>query len=206
MSEPRLSGTAEDQGVGTESERRGGDRFRTVWRIAKVVRDGDVGLWRVRNLSDRGMMLLVDVPVAVGERLEISLSETVVFKARVAWSENGRCGVAFDAEVDGAGVLKQLAAEQQAGDYRAPRLPIRTRAQLVTDEGTSEIELADLSQSGAGFVYDGPLDVGKTLDLVLAGGLKRRAIIRWVRRGRGGLWLTEPLDRADLESIRHFES
>lgn len=204
MNQHRLSDPAEEQGAA--ADRRGADRYRTVWRIAKVVRNGDAGLWRVRNISDRGMMLAADVPIIVGEKLEIALSDTVVIRGEVVWSETGRCGVAFDKEVDVADVLKQLAAEQRATGYRQPRLPVRTQAQAVTDEGTSSIELVDMSQNGAGFVHDGHLEVGKELDLILAGGIKRRAIVRWSRAGRGGLWLTQPLDRADLESIHRFES
>jgi hypothetical protein len=204
MNEPRFSIPGEEQDA--EADRRGGDRYRTVWRIAKVTRDGDAGLWRVRNMSDGGMMLAVEVPVTVGERLEIALSETIVIHGRVAWCEEGRCGVAFDAAVDGNDVLRQLAAEQQSGDYRAPRLEVHTRAQLVTDGTASDIELADLSQSGAGFLHEGHFEVGKALELVLPGDIRRKAIVRWSRAGRGGLWLTEPLGRADLESIRHFKA
>ncbi|WP_422061424.1 PilZ domain-containing protein [Sphingopyxis sp.] len=191
---------------GPDSDRRVADRYRTVWRIAKVKRDGDVGLWRVRNMSDRGMMLAADVPVAVGEVLEVALSDAVAVRGTVVWSEGGRCGVAFDEEVDVADVLKRLAAEQRASGYRQPRLPVHTQAQVVTDEGTSSIELVDLSQSGAGFIHEGHFEVGKELDLVLASGIRRKAIVRWARGNRGGLWLTQPLDRADLESIRHFQN
>lgn len=204
MNNPRPSGAADEQ-AGDAIDRRGTDRYRTVWRIAKVRRDGDFGLWRVRNISDRGMMLAADVPIAVGERLEIALSDTVMIRGHVVWSEEGRCGVAFDEEVDVAGVLKQLAAEQRAGDYRQPRLPVRTQAQAVTDEGASGIELVDLSQNGAGFVHDGHWEVGKEFELVLAGDIRRKAIVRWSRGGRGGLWLTQPLERGDLESIRRFQ-
>ncbi len=207
MNKPRFSSLAEQHDVGAEGDRRGTDRFRTVCRIAKVVRDGDVGLWLVRNLSDRGMMLSADVPIAVGERLQIALSDTVVFDAKVVWSKDGRCGVTLDEEVDGAGVLKRLAAEQRAGDYRAPRLPVHTRAQAVSEEGvTSEIELVDMSQNGAGYIHGDHLEVGKQFQVVLAGGIKRRAIVRWSRGGRGGLWFTAPLERGDLESIRRFET
>lgn len=192
--------------MATGEDRRGGDRYRTVWRIAKVIRNGDAGLWRVRNISDKGMMLAAEVPITVGEKLEIALSDTVTLQGEVVWSEGGRCGVAFDKEVDVADVLKQLAAEQRATGYRQPRLPVRTQAQAVTDDGTSQIELVDLSQNGAGFIHDGHLEVGKELELVLAGNVRRKAIVRWSRAGRGGLWLTQPLDRADLESIRRFES
>ncbi len=206
MMEPCLSGMAEEPDFAGKGDRRSNDRYRTIWRVAKVVRDGDAGLWRVRNISDRGMMLLADVPIAEGERLEIALSETVSFQARVIWSGEGRCGVAFDEAVDGAAVLKQLAAEQRSGDYRAPRLPVRTPAQLVSNDQKSDIELVNLSQSGAGFVHHSHLEVGKSLELLLAGGVKRTGIVRWSRGGRGGLWLTVPLDRADLESIRRFDA
>lgn len=206
MNQRRLSDPVEEQEKIADADRRGGDRYRTVWRIAKVVRNGDAGLWRVRNISDKGMMLAAEVPIAIGEKLEIALSDTVVLHGKVVWSDGGRCGVSFDKEVDVADVLKQLAAEQRATGYRQPRLPVRTQAQAVTDDGTNSIELVDLSQNGAGFVHDGHLEVGKELDLILAGGVKRRAIVRWSRAGRGGLWLTQPLDRADLESIHRFES
>lgn len=206
MNHRRLSDPVEEQEKIADTDRRGGDRYRTVWRIAKVVRNGDAGLWRVRNISDKGMMLAAEVPIAIGEKLEIALSDTVVLHGKVVWSDGGRCGVSFDKEVDVADVLKQLAAEQRATGYRQPRLPVRTQAQAVTDDGTNSIELVDLSQNGAGFVHDGHLEVGKELDLILAGGVKRRAIVRWSRAGRGGLWLTQPLDRADLESIHRFES
>jgi len=206
MNQRPLSNPVEEQENASDIDRRGGDRYRTVWRIAKVMRNGDAGLWRVRNISDKGMMLAADVPIGIGEKLEIALSDTVTIRGEVVWSEGGRCGVSFDKEVDVADVLKQLAAEQRGSGYRQPRLPVSTQAQAVTDEATTSIELVDLSQNGAGFVHDGHLEVGKELDLILAGGVKRRAIVRWSRAGRGGLWLTQPLDRADLESIRRFES
>ena len=207
MNQHRFSDPAEERDIAAAADRREGDRYRTVWRIAKVMRNGDAGLWRVRNISDRGMMLAADVPIAVGEKLEVALSDTVMIRGEVVWSDAGRCGVSFDKEVDVADVLKKLAAEQRATGYRQPRLSFMVTPEAVTDEGAAtDIELVDLSQNGAGFVHDGHLEVGKEFNLVLAGDVKRRAIVRWSRGGRGGLWLTQPLDRADLESIRRFES
>lgn len=191
--------------IESETDRRAADRFCTVCRIAKIEREDDAGLWRVRNISDRGMMLSVDVPVEKGERLEIALSETIVLTGHVVWAETGRCGVEFDEEVDGVGLLKQLAAEQREGGYRAPRLPVRVKATAATDDGKIPIVLVDVSQSGAGFIHDGRFDAGMVLKLILDGGIKRQAVVRWSRNGRGGLWLTEPLDRTDLESIRRLE-
>lgn len=193
------------QDIETETDRRAADRFCTVCRIAKIERQDDAGLWRVRNISDRGMMLSADVPIEKGERLEIALSENIVLTGRVVWAEKGRCGVAFDEEIDGVGLLKQLAAEQRDGGYRAPRLPVRVKATATTDDWALPIELVDLSQSGAGILHDGRVEAGMVLKLALEGGIRRQAVVRWSRGGRGGLWLTEPLDRADLESIRRLE-
>jgi len=64
------------------------------------------------------------------------------------------------------------------------------------------IDLVDISQQGAGFRYDRRLNPGTELDLILPGGdLSRRALVRWSRGERGGLWFTQQLDRAALESI-----
>lgn len=203
--EARFPDRAADEGVESEVDRRTGDRYRTVWRIAKVAREGDAGLWRVRNMSSGGLMLAVDVPVTMGERLEVALSDRILVRGRVAWAKDGRCGVAFDEEVDVAELLRQLAVEQRARRHRPPRLPVRTAARAVVEYRRVDIELINLSQSGAGFVHDGRIEVGKEIELVLAGGVRRKAIVRWSRGERGGVWLTEPLGRADLESIRRFE-
>jgi hypothetical protein len=193
------------ESTGGGADRREADRHRTVWRIAKVLREGDAGLWRIRNISDRGMMLAADVPIAVGERLEVALSDLILVRGRVVWTKEGRCGVAFDEPVDVTEVLRQLAAEQQAAGYRQPRLPVRIEAQVTREGRSAEVEVADLSHSGAGVVHDGAIEAGREVDLLLPGGIRRTAIVRWSRGERGGLWLTQPLRRADLESIRRLE-
>lgn len=43
-----------------KSDRRGAGRYRTLCRIAAVRRADDIGLWRVRNISNEGLMLSAD--------------------------------------------------------------------------------------------------------------------------------------------------
>lgn len=188
-------------------ERRATDRHRAVCRVARVHRADDAGLWRVRNISDEGMMLIADVPVGAGEGLKIVLSEKVVLSGTVIWAEGGRCGVAFSERIDAAATLRALAEEQRAEGYRALRLPIEAKATLVLPGGARPIDLVDISQSGAGFIYNEGFAPGVELDLVLPGGeLRRRALVRWSRGRRGGLWFTQPLERSDLESLARFQS
>lgn len=102
-------------------------------------------------------------------------------------------------------MLRALAEEQRAEGYRALRLPIEAEAILTFRDGARPIDLVDISQSGAGFLHDTALELGIELDLMLAGGeLRRRALVRWSRDRRGGLWFTQPLERVDLESLARF--
>jgi hypothetical protein len=199
--------SAEDRGdisVGGE-ERRTGERYRSVWRIAKITRADDIGLWRVRNISSRGMMLATDVSVAVGEALTIELSETVLMEGQIVWAKEGRCGVSFAEPVDVSSILKTLADEQKEQGYRQLRLPYQHEAEIYVDGQTYQIQLTNLSQSGVGFIFDGSLEIGKPLGLKMPDQVRRTAVVRWIRGDQGGLWLTEPLGRADLESIKMFE-
>lgn len=188
-------------------DRRGSDRFRSVCRIARVQRANDVGLWRVRNISDKGMMLAANVDVTVGEHLEISLSNSMKISGRVQWSKQGRCGVLLDEEIDVAATLAALVDEQHAECRRALRLPVVLEALVAQKDGTQPINLVDISQHGAGFSYYCQLAPGTELDLLFPSIEQRRhALVRWSRGLRGGLWFTSPLDRADLESVARLAS
>lgn len=209
MNDPKVDLPSDDLDHGLsgpeQAERRVGERHRSVWRIAKIVRTCDMGLWRVRNISDRGMMLSADVDVNIGEKLHISLSPTVDMRATVVWARKGQCGVAFEAPIDVAEVLRNLAAEQQSNGYRQPRLPFGREAEISVNGEVHSIHLINLSHSGVGFLHDGSLEIGKALQLMITPSVRRTAVVRWLRGGQGGLWLTEPLARTDLESIRRFE-
>src|SRR3546814_15428789 len=114
MNQRRFSDPVEEQDIAASTDRRDGDRYRTVWRIAKVIRNGDAGLWRVRNISDRGLMLAAHVPLAVGENLEIAPPDTVALPGEVVRSDTGRGRVSFGKEVDLAGLLQPFAADKRA--------------------------------------------------------------------------------------------
>lgn len=187
-------------------DRRGAHRFRTVYRIARVLRDDDSGLWRVRNISDRGLMLATGVPVTVGERLRVALSDHCLLAGRIVWSAAGHCGVAFDEAIDAPGLLKALAEEHAAKGYRPPRLPLRVRALARGECGMATVRVTDLSQQGAGVCHDGRFRSGMGVKLLLGGGIERHGIVRWADSFHAGLMLSEPLACPDLESVRRLQS
>jgi PilZ domain len=181
-------------------ERRENRRIHTVMQVARVMRAHDVGLWRVRNISDSGMMLLTAVAVTPGERLAIALSDSVMLEGRAIWWDGQGCGVAFDRPVDCAALLGQLVAERKAPGYRPLRLPVDTRAVALCDKGMHSVRLFSLSQHGAGFSHDGCFRAGMAARLHFADGGEHRGVIRWSRDDKAGMVLLEPVPCAALES------
>lgn len=55
---------------------------------------------RVRNLSDRGMMGEGQLGIRRGNRVAIELPGPGTVEGTVAWVQDDRFGVAFDAEID----------------------------------------------------------------------------------------------------------
>lgn len=185
-------------------ERRASTRLRTVFWIAKVTREHDVGLWRVENISSRGVMLQIHIEVAVGERVSIALSDTHSVRGAVKWHEGQRCGVEFDAPIRCERVLRMLAAERRSAGYRAPRLVVDRGATAWCEHGLKSVRVRNVSQHGLGLAHDGQLQPGTRLKLQLENGLERRGVVRWSSEGQSGLRLLEPLGCSSLESCARF--
>jgi hypothetical protein len=187
-----------------EIERRASQRFRTIFRVAQVTRAHDVGLWRIRNISDEGMMLLTAMPVRVGEKLRIALSDHVTLSATAKWWDGERCGIVFDEPVDCAALLEALAEEQKGQGHRPLRLPISTRALAYCERGLHTVHLHDISQHGAGITHDGCFQPGMATKLHFETGEEYRGVVRWNQDGKAGIFLVEPIPCAKLESALRF--
>jgi len=187
-----------------EVERRAAPRFRTIFRVAQVTRAHDVGLWRIRNISDEGMMLLTSVPVQLGEKLSLALSDQVILKATALWWDGERCGVVFDESIDCAALLESLCDAQKGPRHRPLRLPVDTRAIAYSDRGLHSVHLFDISQHGAGVTHDGCFHPGMATKLHFETGDEYRGVVRWNRDGKAGIFLVEPIPCARLESALRF--
>ena len=65
---------------------------------------------RVRNLSAGGLMAEYVGPIATGDRIEIEVRGIGWVPGEVAWSTNGRIGIAFDREIDPLRARKPIVA------------------------------------------------------------------------------------------------
>ena len=191
-------------------DRRAAPRVRAVCLAVKVNRGGSASVYRARNISDDGMMLNTPVPLDVGERVLISLSEKRTVQGTVLWADHDRCGVQFVRPIDSAALLR-ASAEQKRVDRRggAQRLATMRLATTYSENGIRAVRLTNVSHRGMGLAHDGSLRAGMLLKLVVESGIERGAAVRWSEEGRAGIRLMEPLtceELAQAANLDHFGS
>lgn len=182
------------------TERRASPRIRTVYLVVKVTRERDAGLFRARNISDAGMMLIAHVPFEAGECVWIELSDNAVVRGVIGWCEDGCCGIQFDERIDSAGFLKSLAEEKRDCRRRAQRLPVKRLATSYSECGIRAVTITDVSPRGVGLAHNGSLRAGVIVKLVLESGLTRAGAVCWSKEGHAGVLLAEPFTQEELES------
>jgi hypothetical protein len=185
-------------------DRRGSHRIHTVCRFARVIGCGDSGLWRVCNMSDRGMMLRSRLSPRQGEPLSISLSETAKLEAAVVWSDLEHIGVRFIEPVDSTALLCALATEQRSPHYRSLRLAVDRAAMAVDEAGIHAVRIRNISRHGVGIEHPDSLRRGTGVRLVFDEGAERRGVVRWADQEQAGLFLLEPFSLEEMASARLF--
>ena len=73
---------------------------------------------KVRNLSAGGMMIETDLQLSRGGRISVELRNIGWVHGVVAWVQDNRCGVAFNAEID---PKLARASVGSGGDLSTPR-------------------------------------------------------------------------------------
>lgn len=187
-------------------ERRASQRFRMVCFDVTVERDGRAGLFRARNISDKGMMLNTHEPVEIGEHVMIGLSERLAIQGTILWCNERCCGIQFDRPID-CDALLRAGAEQKRSDRRCSvRLTATRLATAYAENGIRPVRVVDVSHRGMGLAHDGTLARDMLLRLFLETGVEREARVRWSRRGLAGIRLLEPLSCDELARVTGPES
>ena len=183
-------------------DRRASARIRTVCFDVRLNRSGHVGLYRVRNISDKGMMLDTHSALEAGERVLIELTEPFAIEGSVLWAEESRCGIAFVRPIDCAALLYAQAVRKR-DDRRGGALRLATMrlATAYAEHGIRAVRVTNVSHRGMGLAHDGSLADGMLLKVVVENGIERSGRVRWSRDRRAGLRLFEPLDCAELEQV-----
>ena len=176
------------------SERRGGERHLTLFRVGAAVIGGERELCLIRNISAGGMMLRLFTPVEVGQPLGVELKNGIPIAGKVSWVKEGQVGVAFDQPID---VLDFLSTD----DGPRPRMPrIETDAIIQVRQGASTYRLraCDISQGGVKVEAGHELSVDAEVVVSLPGLSPEPGIVRWLSGGFAGLSFNRPLPLPDL--------
>ena len=82
---------------------------------------------RVRNLSDRGIMVQGMLIAEVGQRVTVSLKKIGEVGGKIAWNQSARIGIAFDEPIDASKARTDLYGEKvEAPRYARPAVTPRT--------------------------------------------------------------------------------
>lgn len=185
-------------------DRRATARVQTVMRVGRAISDNDHGLARVRNISDDGVGLRLQIPVMLNDALTLELAEGVELSGRVVWTAGNDCGLKFDRSIDCAALLTDLARCAQQGSSRPIRLPVSISAVTRGENGIRLTHVSDISQRGMKLRNDGTFTEGLHVKVTLPSGLERRGVVRWSKDNFAGVMLTEPFSAEELGSIRNL--
>ncbi len=147
------------------------------------------------------MMLSLGIPVLIGDRVRVSLSDNLVIDGRVVWTNGDECGVKFDQDLDSIAALRQTADEIRTGATRPPRLSLGVPAVVSSEHGLKPTRVSDISQRGMKISHDGSFKPGLSVKVMLQSGIERRGFVRWVSEDLAGLIINDPFTVEDLGSV-----
>lgn len=202
--EPTVTIEAAVPGTNAARNSRATDRVRTVLRVVKVQSSGDEGLARLRNISDGGMMLRLQLPVCLGDTVTVHLEDGRSLVSKVVWTEGQNCGVRFEDAVDCAGLLNEMARSARAGVSRPVRMSADADAVAYTPGGIYPIRVKDISQRGMKVQHRCAFKEGLPVKILLGPGLEWRGVVRWASGDLAGIQLSEPMSLDNLGSSNHL--
>jgi hypothetical protein len=178
----------------TGAERRTRSRFALMLRSAKLLGDDGEYLCIVRDVSETGTKLKLFHPLPSATRYALELSEGGRYDVELAWSSELEAGFRFCKPVD----AKAFIAESGPFPKRPIRLSVCHPVTLVTDTGSMEATLRDISRQGACIESRQKLAIGQRL--ILKGDILPtfEATVCWRREPSYGLVFSQLMGLEDL--------
>ena len=176
------------------SERRGGERHLTLFRVGAIVIGDHRELCLIRNISAGGMMLRLFSPVETGQQVGIELKNGLPVTGTVSWMKDGQVGIAFDSPVD----VVELLSNEDGPRPRMPRIETDTMIQVRQGATTYRLRACDISQGGLKLELTAELAVGAEVVTSLPGLPPQPGMVRWAANGFAGLSFNRPLALPEL--------
>jgi len=195
------SGNSKDEGSikqDDQVERRADTRTYAVFRVAKLLIDGEEMLCRIKNISARGIMAETLSPPQPKQPISVELRDGERLEGKVAWASKRAFGVAFTDRINLARVLTKDATDQ-GHSSRPARVKAHCSARLRIGGIYKIVELEDISQNGCRLKFGEVLPQGQELVLQVDGLPAIKCVVRWCRDGETGIAFNEALSYTVLE-------
>lgn len=177
-------------------DRRSEHRFQTAFRPACVVANGRIALGILRNMSQGGVMIELDVTLEQGDRVAYFWDEQQLVEATVVRVDGNHYGL--------SNVTGQCVSVNDNA-YRSVRVPCAVEADIWVHGEHHRARIANLSLGGMRLVG---IDAwkGAPLTIRFAGVELCNACAVWSHDGEIGIRFENRLTRAQLSAILSHES
>jgi hypothetical protein len=178
-------------------ERRSDDRVSAMLRHGKITDSaGQQQLIRVKNLSAGGLMGVIGLAPAIGERMDVELSDQKI-PCSVVWTREDMVGLKFDQDVD-LGELLAGRKPRHGFRPRPPRLEISCKASVKVGKTYYTVDVRDISIGGMKVEPIGEYCVDKKVVVVVESLRPIKGEVRWYSERRAGIVFDRPLEFEEL--------
>ena len=175
-----------------ENERRGDVRVRTIYRPCCLITDSRTAMGIVRNFSDSGAMVEIDLELEIGEHIRYFWDSSLCMSARVVWR---------DGKAHGLQNIEASAEPVELYPARSVRLPCKVEAICWVDDTVHTVLVENISMGGASLRGLPQLPVGHLLTLSFCGMELDSTSVRWTDGTRTGVSFAHKLSQLKLAEL-----
>ena len=178
-------------------ERRTDERMSSMLCIGKMVEaGGQQQLIKVKNLSAGGLMAITSRSPAIGDHVEVELSNQKL-PSSVVWTREDLVGLKFDQNVD-LGELLAGRKPRHGFRPRPPRLEISCRGSVRVGKTYYTVDVHDISLGGMKVEPIGEYCLDKSVVVVVESLRAIKGVVRWYSDRRAGIVFDKPLEFEEL--------
>jgi len=173
-------------------DRRQEGRYVSVLRVCCIEASDGMSFALLRNISTHGAQIESDIPDPVGAPVSYFFDDSFRIEAEIAWKKDGKIGLSN---------RTSAAVNTQSFPRRALRVPISQPAKVWVNGKASQVNVANISQTGA--LLEGEFDLrnGALMTLKLGKVTLENTTVKWSSATSAGVKFERPLHMRQLKQI-----
>jgi len=187
-------------GPATDSDRRGGGRITTLYRVGSILIDQRRELCLIKNISAGGMMIRIYCTITENTPVTIELKSGQPITGTISWVRDHHAGISFDRPID---VIDILSTTMAGPRPRMPRIEINCFATIRDGANSLRVRVCDVSQGGAKISCETLLPQGADVIVTLPGLSPQPGLACWTDGGFTGITFNRLLPLGELVAWLH---